>query len=158
MEWTKWRSQERWSRSSGTGKGKAPFCCCSAITQRQKVLTRVCFIHWWKYLCLALHNVNLGKTTAAGGSLIKIPLCTMGRQAGGWCWKARSHCLCAPFHSQSDVCPLAVNAHRHLDRQYRTNLNYDQVSKLCHSSGKFSGEIFNPQTMLIAIDYNGTSQ
>jgi len=28
--------------------------------------------------------VNLSKTTAAGGSLIKIPLCTMGRQMGAW--------------------------------------------------------------------------
>ena len=31
-----------------------------------------------------MHNVNLGKTTAAGGSLIKILLCVMGRQTGAW--------------------------------------------------------------------------
>lgn len=45
------------------------FCCCSAITRSQEVLTQVRFIHWWKYLWSTLHNVNLSKTSAAGGAL-----------------------------------------------------------------------------------------
>lgn len=61
--------------------------------------------------------MRLSKTTAAGGGLIKIPLCAMGRQMGGWkadAGKPEATAYVPRFTVRSGVCPLAVNVHRDL--------------------------------------------
>lgn len=97
------------------GKGSLLLLFCNHSKPRSPDMGL--FIHCWKYLCSALHNVNLVKTTAASGSLIKLPFCAMGRPMS--IWEADDGkpeaTTYMPYFTLTLVCPVTMKAYRDLN-------------------------------------------